>query len=306
MKISHLLFNRLLLLAVLPVIAIVMYWKGQHYDLALVQFDTQGQEQQNNLLPQKIEDFKRAGQIRQFTKDNLYEYVNGHAEYFISAGFVSLAVAEYTRDNAQLKDQPELIVEVYNMGKHMHAFGVLADEIGSDSADVNIGSMGFKTSQGVSFIQGPFYIKVNSFNDNAPFEKIAVQIAKDIPVSTDKFSLFSKFPDVGEVVSTRFIKEGYRGLDFLNNVVEREYSLNGHTVYVFMIAGSKSEINHLVDTFIGFFKENDVTFIREEKGKTVVYQIDDPYEGNWLMIPLDDTLVGIYGQESGQILEAFL
>ena len=305
MKISHLLFNRLLLLALLPIIATAIYWKGQQYDPALIQFSIPGEEQKVNLLPQKIEGLELAGQIRHFTKENLYEYVNGHAEYFISAGFVSLSVVEYVSEAGQTKDQSDIIVEVYDMGKDIHAFGVLADEAGPDSSEVRIGSMGFKTDRGISFIQGPFYIKVNSFTDKAPYETIALQIAKGIPASTNEFSLFSKFPDLGKVVATRFIKEGYRGLDFLNNVIEREYSLNGQTAYVFLIVGTGPEINHLVDTFVGFFKENDIIFTRKARGKTAIYHIDDPYEGNWLLVAFDDTLVGIYGQDAEQVLEAF-
>jgi hypothetical protein len=303
---SRLPFNRLLLLALLPVIALTIYFKGQHYDPALIQFDQSGHGQGVSVLPDEANGLKKTGQIRQFTKENLYEYVNGHAEYFISAGFVSLAVAEYAHEGTQPQKQSELIVEVYDMGAELNAFGVLADETSADSEEVQVGMMGFKTAQGISFIQGPYYIKINSFLPQTPYEELARQIVARIPVTSEKFSLFSKFPDIGETVTTRFIKEGYRGLPFLNNVLERQYSINGQTAYVFIVTASDTEINQLTATFLNFFKDNSVEFTKVEKENRQIYQIADPYEGNWLLVPLGDTLVGIFGAEAEQILEAML
>ena len=72
--------------------------EGQTYDPALIQFQSSLSQTDPALsfFPDKITEFSRIGQIRTFTKENLYEYVNGHAEYFISAGFSRLSVGEYS------------------------------------------------------------------------------------------------------------------------------------------------------------------------------------------------------------------
>ena len=42
------------------------------------------------LLPATLLGRKQASKVRSFSRDTLYEYVNGHAEYYISAGFRAL------------------------------------------------------------------------------------------------------------------------------------------------------------------------------------------------------------------------
>src|SRR3990172_10381103 len=127
MTTSPLPFNRLLLLALLLVIALIIYFTGQHYDPALIQFDQSGQGQGVSVLPDEVNGLKKTGQIRQFTKENLYEYVNGHAEYFISAGFAGLLVGEYASSGTDAS-RPDIQTEIYDMGRSIQAFGILMDE----------------------------------------------------------------------------------------------------------------------------------------------------------------------------------
>ncbi len=87
--------------------------------------------------------------------------MNGHAEYFISAGFTGLTVTEYIESSSVAK-QAEIQAEVFDMGKSIQAFGVLADESGENASPVSIGDMGFRTSGGLKLYQRSLLCKDHS------------------------------------------------------------------------------------------------------------------------------------------------
>ena len=111
-------------------------------------------------LPPRLADRPRAGAVRAYDRANLYEYVNGHAEYYLTAGFEGLAVGEY---GADAQGQPSLVVNLWDMGKPLHAFGVLMDEAGTDAAPLAGEVLGFRTSTGLSLAHGRYYVQVNSY-----------------------------------------------------------------------------------------------------------------------------------------------
>jgi hypothetical protein len=300
---------RFLLLALLPAIAIALYFEGQSYNPALIQFKAPeiGTGTGAQFFPHEIAGYSQAGRVRIFTKENLYEHINGHAEYFITAGFVSLSVGEYVKTGTE-PDQPDAVVEIYDMGKSIQAFGVLVEEAGENAAVAQVGMMGFKTPQGLSFFTSKYYVKINIFHDVVPVDTFAESIANKAGVQSGTFSfpLFSRFPELGEVVTTRFIKEAYRGLGFVQNVLEREYSVNGNIVQVFLVAGEDGDIQKLTASFIEFFRQTGIKFVALEKNGRKFYKVLDPYEGDWFLLPLNDVLFGIYGADDDTILNHFV
>jgi hypothetical protein len=299
--------NRFLLLALLPIIAIIVYIEGQIYDSALLQFTSSDISTgwDAAFFPRSIEGFSRSGQVRLFSKENLYEYVNGHAEYFLSAGVMRLSVGEYIKTGTE-PDQPDVVVDIYDMGKDIQAFGVLADEIGDALSSVQDGIMGARTPQGISFASGRYYVKIASYDESIPIDLFAASINRSIGSTSETISAFSRLPAVGDVIVTRFVKEAYRGLDFVNNVIEREYRIEGKTTQVFLFLGTESDIKELVASYLDFFRESDIEHTVIKQDRLDIYKVIDPYEGDWYLIPASDALFGIYGEVDKEILDQFL
>jgi hypothetical protein len=197
-------------------------------------------------------------------------------------------------------------VDIYDMGKGIHAFGVLLDEVGDSASTVKVGMMGAKTAQGLSFASGRYYIKITSFQDTMPIDTFAESIDEMIGSSPTALTEFSRLPDIKEVVATRFVKEAYRGLGFVNNVVEREYSIQGKMVQLSLVTGSDADISKLLSSYLAFFKESDTLYAKIGKDGQVLYKVMDPYEGDWFLIPFSDSLFGIYGEVDGGILDQLL
>jgi hypothetical protein len=310
---------RILLIGLLPLIAGILYFRGQKYDPALIDFKTTVRQevpgpaaspqaiQESQPLPiaQDIAGFRKLGEARRYTKENLYEHVDGHAEYFISAGFQGLTVTEYIAAGSKAA-QAEIQAEVFDMGKSIQAFGVLADESGENPPPVSVGTMGYKTSGGVNYIKGRYYVKISAFSPKTPVIKFAKGFADTLSAGRDSFQVFSKFPDIGKVENTRFAKEGYRGLDFLHNVIEREYSTGSGKIKVALMAGSEHEVRSLLSSFLDYFGKSGMRYEKTERGGTEVYKVMDKYEGNWFLIRSRDAVFGVFGTDDEEILKSFM
>jgi len=299
--------SRVFLIALLPLIALALYVEGQRYDPALIRFAPSdiNTSAEAALFPGETEGFNLAGQVRVFTKDNLYEYVNGHAEYFLSAGFVGLTVGEYILAGTD-STEPDVVVDIFDMGRPIQAFGVFADEAGDGSATASAGIVESKTQRGISFAAGKYYVKITVFRDDVPVDMFAARIQSTIGRSREDVTVFSRLPDVGETVSTRFVKEAYRGLGFASNVIEREYRIRGNRVQVSFVTGSHAQMMKLLESYLVFFRESDIEYVKMHNGGQEVYKIIDPYEGDWYLVPLADAVFGIYGVTDGEALNQFV
>jgi hypothetical protein len=303
----------------LPCIAAVLYVRGQDYDPALIDFKAAMEQEVRGPLSsprppekspsapevQEIAGFRPFGQARHYTKENLYEHVDGHAEYFIGAGFMGLTVTEYIATDSKAT-QAEIQAEVFDMGKSIQSFGVLADESGENPPAVPVGAMGFRTSGGVNFIKGRYYVKISAFSPKAPVLKFAKGFADALSAKQDSFQIFSKFPNLGKVENTRFVKEGYRGLNFLRNVIEREYSTGNGKIKVALVTGSGQEMRSLMSSFLDYFRKSGIRYEKSERGDKEVYRVMDKYEGNWFLIPSRDAIFGVFGTDDEEFLKYFV
>ena len=310
---------RLLLIGLLPIIAAVLYFRGQNYDPALIDFKKTVQQevlgsvaspkvvQESQPLPvvQDIAGFRKIGEAHRYTKENLYEHVDGHAEYFISAGFQGLTVTEYVAAGSKATEA-EIQVEVFDMGKSIQAFGVLADESGEKPTPVSVGTMGYKTSMGINYIKGKYYVNISAFSPKTAVIKFSKGFADTLPAGQNSFEVFSKFPDLGKVENTRFAKEGYRGLDFLHNVVEREYSTTSGKIKVALMAGSEREMRSLLSSFLDYFGKSGMRYEKIEIGGSEAYRVIDKYEGNWFLVRSRDAVFGVFGTDDEGILKLFM
>ncbi|MBF0628634.1 MAG: hypothetical protein HQL91_10515 [Magnetococcales bacterium] len=285
------------LLTLLPLIAGAIYLDGQHYDPGLLDFK-QAAARLSPLVrffPEKIAGLARLGETRRFTKENLHEYVNGHAEYFISAGFKELVVGEYgtLSDSAR----PQVVVDLYDLGKPLFAFGVLTGEGGNDGREAGIGEMGFVEPRGLRFIAGSYYVKMTAFADQAPLEAMGQALAQAIGTGSGGGggAPLLRFPDLGPSQGTKFIKENYRGLDFFDQVLERTFQQGGQSVQVFQVLGSEAQNRELEARLLAFLKGEEIPVEPVDKGGVTVFQVRDPYEGEWFFLRTPERVIGAFG-----------
>ncbi|MEW6653886.1 MAG: DUF6599 family protein [Bacteroidota bacterium] len=156
--------------------------------LLLFSFQIIGQTMDNPSvsLPDSINGWKKLGEDRTFNEQNLYDYIDGAAELYISFGFSKVFNRIYYAGEGK-----EIIVDIFYMNTPQDAFGAFsftAGKIGNDfglQSQVSSGSIVFwKNNFVVSILQNP---------ESEDANKISFTIAKIIDESITEIG---HFPDV--------------------------------------------------------------------------------------------------------------
>ena len=295
---------RLALLALPPLLAAALYWQAQHYDHGLVELRPQGVSSAAGVLegrlPASLGGRQRVGAPRPFSRDTLYEYVNGHAEYYLTAGFEGLAVGEY---GADAQGQPTLVVNLWDMGRPLHAFGVLMDEAGADAAPLEGEVLGFRTANGLSLVHGRHYVQVSSYVPGVHPAADVAELLRALGPADQGGAAALHFPALGRVVATRFVKENYRGLDMLANALVRRFERDGVEIEAFLIQGSAEQVATIDRQLKAFLAAEGIAREEVALGRRTVHHISDRYEGDWFYFAAGDRLVGVYARLDPALME---
>ncbi|MBF0625132.1 MAG: hypothetical protein HQL82_10035 [Magnetococcales bacterium] len=290
-----------ILLLILPLLLAGVLWQeGQDYDPGLLDFRRPAAAAGAALLPPGLGPLERLGAVRSYDRNTLYEYINGHAEFFIGAGFQGLAVGDYARTGAA---QPVLTVDLYDLGQPLHAFGVLMEEAAAGAEAVAVGAMGFRQDRTLAFISGPYYVRLAAFEPDLALEEVARSLAGSMPAPGPGANGLPEFPDLGlTVTGIRFVKEGYRGLAFLNNVLERRLGGAESDITLFAPTGTAAELAPLRERLEAFLAGEGFQYRVETVGEFRDYRIQDPYEGDWALWLGPTRALGAFGSLSAERL----
>jgi hypothetical protein len=72
-------------------------------------------------VPDRVAGWASAGEDRIYTPDNLFEYIDGGAELYLSYGLSSVFTRKYTREG-----EPDIMLDLFDMGSSENAFGVFS------------------------------------------------------------------------------------------------------------------------------------------------------------------------------------
>ena len=182
-----------------------------------------------------IPGWRKNGETAFFDDSNLYEHINGAAEAFFAYGFQLCGTAEYIPNDvkgeapASLEDE-FILVDVYDMGRAIQAFGMYTSELYSGSEAVNIGTQGYIESPALNFWKGPYYVKIAASKLAEDLTKanieLAEYVARNIPGKAEKPSMLSLLPREGLTPGTeRFILSNMLGYSFLENGLMATYQV---------------------------------------------------------------------------------
>ncbi|VAX16163.1 hypothetical protein MNBD_NITROSPINAE03-307 [hydrothermal vent metagenome] len=298
--------TRAFLLALLPVIALAIYIDGQKYSPEVFEFTRASENSLAHFFPLASKTLARDRQIRLYTKENLYEYVDGHAEFFISSGFNSLAVSGY-RDKKQKAGDPPVVAEIYDMGSTGGALGVISQEASGLDAFDGAWFIGYKSGKSVMFIKGPYYVRLNIFIKDGM--KTLYLLAKDISDNIGEIKTelpqFTKFPEPGAVKgSGGYVSNNYMGLDFMTNVFTYKYKRGEKKFTAFLVTPENKK--RFIERMLSFYDETGVQVDSFSIDSAKGWKIQDKYEGVWSMARVGSEFIGVTGLESDKDRLAFL
>ena len=128
-------------------------------------------------LPKQFHSYKLNEKLS-YTPDNLFEYINGGAELYLSYGFIGMSGYKYA-DN----DFSEVSVEIYEMTEAKNTFGVFTQSRDKEEYDYGQGSQKF--TDAILFWKDRYFVIINTAKSTTQSQEaihyLASVIDKSIP-----------------------------------------------------------------------------------------------------------------------------
>lgn len=152
----------------------------------------------DTFLPPRAGDWKPADPDRYFYPENLFDYINGGAELYLSYGFREVLSRRY-----ECPGKPFIQVEIFDMIEPANAYGIYTQTREEEGNQYGQGSQILPGA--VLFWKGPYYVSVISEYETSESEEmirwLAGYIDSHIPVS-------GAVPDIASALPPRGLAEG--------------------------------------------------------------------------------------------------
>jgi len=150
-------------------------------------------------LPQEFLGWKTDGADQVFTRQTIFDYMDGGGEIYLGYDFRRLDEREYAKPGA-----PRIIAEVYSMGSSEDAYGIFSHDTDGQPVDIGLGAL---YSAGLlRFWKDRYFVRLQP-EDETPEVKAAVmalgkQIAEQIPQAGSPPALLQALPPAGLISSS--------------------------------------------------------------------------------------------------------
>jgi hypothetical protein len=139
---------------------------------------------------------------RSFKPENLWEFIDGAADGYLSYGFQEVASADY----AQASMGHQAVIDIYWMKDPLNAFGIYSQERNPEYQFLKIGNEGYTGGTSLNFWSGPYYVKITTFTEEEELRqemsKLATAIAGKVPAPGAEPLEASYFPKENQVPHT--------------------------------------------------------------------------------------------------------
>jgi len=229
-----------------------------------------------------------------YVRENLWDFIDGAADNYLSYGFVDVHVAEYKKGRAVIK------VEIYRHSDNIMAFGIYSSERSPSFRFVNLGAQGYIADGAINFFKGNYYVKIKTYSEKEKVlraeESLATRIAAMLEGDAAMPSMLSWFPSVGLKKNEEvFINESILGHSFLNKGFKASYQLGNDLFNIFIIeSNSADEAKKAAETFIA---STGISPVETGDSKFV---LNDGYNGSIFLSWKDRKIVIISGLAKDQ------
>ncbi len=233
--------------------------------------------------------WKSDGKVLSFNKDNLFEHIDGAAEFYFSFGFESLRVSSWTNSGT------ELTIEVYDMVRPLNAWGIYSNEKSAKAQTVPVGLEGYGDATTFAFSTGKFYVKMNGMQlekvAGFSLKTIAEDFAKTLCAKPEYPKVVGLFPKENQLVNTcQYIPSEFMGLGFLGSAVRAKYNTGGEEITLFIVERSDAGAIEKIVTKYGSYADAKIKKVAEGD-----FLFKDPFNGNVFLRWKGNYLLGASG-----------
>jgi hypothetical protein len=245
----------------------------------------------------EISGWVRDGDPQIYEPDNLWEYIDGAAEVYLSYDFQKLATQSYDRDEKQ-----SLTIDIYVHSNANNAFGIYSQEKPARSHFLPIGTQGYHEKGILNFFQGRYYVKLIGFHLGDGERSLIVDMAAKIAKRLNEKARFPKplacFPERGKIEnSERYIAMGFLGHGFLRSAFVADYEIEGEKKQLFIIeAADARKAETMLSEYLAYAGEKSIDAIDDE-----IYRFQDPQyssSGTMNLMRKGKYIWGLFGDDS--------
>ncbi len=225
------------------------------------------------IFPQ-MEGWSPKGKPDVYTPDNLFEYINGAADVFLSFDFVKLATLTY--ENAK---KHSFTVDVYCNGSDRNGFGIYSQEKPRKGVFLPIGTQGYYEQGILNFLRGSYYVKMSGYDlgddDKTVLTSYARKLAEKLEGHLEFPAVVKCFPAEGKIPNSEsFISKNFLGHAFLHSAYTADYEKDGRGAQVFIIETKDTKsAESILKSYLAFLEKKGAAV---EKKKNL-YRFVDPY-----------------------------
>jgi hypothetical protein len=197
-------------------------------------------------------------EVEVFSRDNLYERINGAAPLFLENNFQEMTAMEYTQGDNYIT------IQAYRHATPEDAFGMYASERSTDMTFYSgIGGEAQGDGYGLFFFSGAVYVKMSASDEGGAIHETMLAVAKSLARSIDPNAgypaVFASFPQERRIMYTEaYITQNYIGHDFLKPVYVADYALGGKRIQIFLIDGRTTEgARKILSDYFLFTRQTD-------------------------------------------------
>jgi len=234
----------------------------------------------------EVAGWTQPGEVLIYDADNLWEYINGAAELFVSYGVQSCRTTDLTSGDLTVT------VDLYDMGTPLNAYGVFEREASGESVQVSeaVAALVSPPYQAL-LVRGSTYAKVNTFEGEltlAAGQDLLEALASSLDGQTSLPSELQLLPSGEKVAGTEaYQAEAFLGLTELTDCVFAEYAGEEEESWqVFVVLPNAA--SSVWETLAGEWEslEND--------GSTVLFR-EVPYRGFVGVRRTEEGMFGVSG-----------
>ncbi len=166
------------------------------YLMLMTQFYVAGAGELAGLLPDNVSGWTKGEADREYDPETLYDYIDGGAELYISYNFQQVVSRRYSRE-----DQPDIVVELFDMGNAGGAYGVFSQQ--REEENVQLGQGGQYIRGSLMCWKDRYFLSIMVLRETKEaaeaMTKIGEAVMAAIPDTGKKPELIGLLPEKGMV-----------------------------------------------------------------------------------------------------------
>ena len=224
--------------------------------------------------------------ISLYTRDNLFDRIDGEAEMYFPYGFDLMASARYVS-----KQNPQYAVEadVYEMGSPLDAFGIYANYRRSNDEDASIGADGTIAPSQLLFYQDRYFVRLQATGtvsvDKEVFLSCARAISHNLPADAGKPKELDAIVTPSVVgKSVRYIPQSLLGYPFFQKGLIADAVLESGQMQVFVVLdGTPDAARKSFNLYLEYLQKSKTQVSLNTAPKRTFFEAVDPLYGNVLV-----------------------